>query len=500
MERAVLLKNISKSYSGVKALKNVTFSLNRGEIKGLVGENGAGKSTLIKVLSGAIQMDEGEIQINGETLTHMTPKVSIDRGISVIYQEFVLAPHLSVAENIFLDRLSDGHKLGLTNNERIVSETKSLLEKIGFSDIDPLQLVGELTVAYQQIVEICKALSRNTKILVLDEPTAVLTFKEVRNLMKILRQLKNQGIAIIYISHRLNEIFEICDTVHVMKDGESVSEYSIEDVTEDKIVKDMVGRDLTTLFPDRETTIGEIILEVERLNAGRQVKNISFNVRKGEVVGFFGLVGSGRTETMKVIFGDDPKESGKLFFKNEEKNFRSSYDVVRDKIGMVPEDRKNEGILLNLSILLNTTITNLRQISKLGIINKKEEKEMALHSLTKLQTKYSDLEDSVSSLSGGNQQKVSLAKWLSSDCECLILDEPTRGVDVGAKVEIYNNINELASEGYAILMISSEMQEIINMCDRVYIMREGEIAGELTKENLKEERIMSIAMGVNNEK
>lgn len=488
----VEMNDISKNYSGIKALDNMNFRLKKGEIHALIGENGAGKSTLMKVLSGAVMNDRGTIKINGQESKITSPRVSMDLGVSIIYQEFMLAPHLTVAENIFIDKLSD--KGAIINWKKLRTEAKKLLVELGFDDIDPNERVMELTVAHQQVVEICKSLSRNAKILVLDEPSAVLTFSEIEKLFKLLRNLKNQGIAIVYISHRLDELFELCDTITVMKDGCFVGEFDVNEIDKKGLIEKMVGRELSTLFPKRNTKLGEIILEVKNLRAGRMVDDVSFNVKKGEVVGFSGLVGSGRTETMRAIFGDDKIDSGKVIYKERVVEFKSPYDAVRNKVGFLPEDRKHQGVLVELPIRLNTTLTCLKKITKAGVINHKIDASFAADILGKLNAKYGDINDNVDSLSGGNQQKVALAKWLAADCELIILDEPTRGVDVGAKAEIYKSINDLAESGVAVIMISSEMEEIINMSDRVYVMRQGRITGELAKSELTEVEIMKLCV------
>ena len=490
----VEMEGITKTFGGVYALKNASFRVKPGEIHALVGENGAGKSTLMKILSGAVQMDSGTIRIDGQTCNITSPKVSKDLGVAVIYQEFMLAPHLTVAENIFIDRLSG--KKPVIDWRNLKKQAGELLDKLGFGDIDAGMPVADLPVAYQQIVEICKSLAKNEKILVLDEPTAVLTFSEIEKLFGLLRSLRAQGIGIVYISHRLDEIFELCDAVTVLKDGMLVKELNIKDTDKKSLINLMVGRELSTLFPERNATIGETLLEAKHICAGRMVDDVSFSVRRGEVLGFSGLVGAGRTETMRAIFGADKMESGQVVYQGKEVLLKSPVDAVGRKIGLVPEDRKNQGVLIEQSIRVNTTLTSLGRVSKMGIIKHKKDKEFSKKILAELATKYASVEDNVSSLSGGNQQKIALAKWLAADCQCMILDEPTRGVDVGAKAEIYKNINKLAESGMAIIMISSEMEEIINMCDRVMIMRQGKIVGELEKNEMTENNLIKLSMGV----
>ena len=490
----VEMRNITKSFGGVHALKDVTLKVRPGEVHALVGENGAGKSTLMKILSGAYTKDSGEIFIDGKEEKITSPKRAKELGVAIIYQEFMLAPHLTVAENIFIDRLSEGSKL--INWRGLNKRAKEILEQLGFGEINAKAQVGSLSVAHQQVVEICKNLTRNAKILVLDEPTAVLTFSEIEKLFGLIEKLKNDGVSIIYISHRLEEIFRICDTITVLKDGTFVKEVDTSAIDKGSLVNLMVGRDVSTLFPERHAEIGDVVLEVKNLNRGNKVKNVSFNVRAGEVLGVSGLVGAGRTETMRAIFGADKRESGEVIFLGEHVNFRSPKEAVKKGLGLLSEDRKNEGVLLNQSIRINTTLSALSKVTRSGWLNMSKDKALAGKVLDELTTKYASLEDNTSSLSGGNQQKVSLAKWLVADCKCIILDEPTRGVDVGAKVEIYKNINDLAEHGVAVVMVSSEMTEIIGMCDRTLIMRQGEVTGELNKSELSEKRLIRYSMGV----
>ena len=495
-EYRVEMKNIVKRFGGVLALNDVSFRVRPGEVHALVGENGAGKSTLMKILSGAYQKDEGTIFIDGKEEKISSPKEAKELGVATIYQEFMLAPHLTVAENIFIDRLSDKGKF--INWKDLNQKASEILDQLGFGEINAKQRVENLSVAYQQVVEICKNLTRNAKILVLDEPTAVLTFTEIEKLFSLINKLKNDGVSIIYISHRLEEIFQICDRITVLKDGTFVKELNTTEVNKGQLVNLMVGRDMSTLFPSRAAKKGDVVLEVKNLNRGKMVRNVSFSVRAGEVLGFSGLVGAGRTETMRAIFGADKKESGEIWLNGEQVNFKNPREAVKKGLGLLPEDRKQQGVLLEQSIRVNTTLSALRKITQLlGIINFQKDKKLAEDVLAELATKYNSIEDNTSSLSGGNQQKVALAKWLVADCKCIILDEPTRGVDVGAKVEIYKNINDLAEQGVAIVMISSEMTEIIGMCDRALIMRQGMVVGELDRSELAEDRLIRYSMGVN---
>ncbi|MGX2958418.1 sugar ABC transporter ATP-binding protein [Peribacillus sp. JNUCC 23] len=488
------MKNITKHFGGVKALTDVSLNVEKGEIHALIGENGAGKSTLMKILAGAYQNDNGQILINSKEAKITSPKDVINLGVSVIYQEFMLAPDLTVAENIFIDKLADSGML--INWKMLKKRAKEELKKLGFDDIDPDAKVGSLSVAYQQIVEISKCLARESNVLVFDEPTAVLTFSETQKLLSIINNLKNNGVSIIYISHRLEELLEISDHITVLKDGKYVDTVVTSSINKEELVSMMVGREITQLFPERKTKIGKEILKVDNLSAGNLVKDVSFSIKSGEVVGFSGLVGSGRTEAMRAIFGVDKKKSGKVIYFGEEVNFKDPKEAINKGFGLLPEDRKKQGLLLEQSIRMNTTIASMFKITKFGVINHNKEKEYVEDLLASIATKYGSMEDDVNSLSGGNQQKIALAKWLSADCKCLVFDEPTRGVDVGAKTEIYKIINQLAEEGVGVIVISSEMSEIIGMCDRAIVMRQGLIAGEVDKSGLTENNLIKLAMGV----
>ncbi len=489
------MRNITKHFGGVKALTDVSFKVEPHEIHALIGENGAGKSTLMKILSGAYKRDRGEILIDGTPVNINNPKDAKDLGIAVIYQEFMAAPDLTVAENIYIDQLAAGK--ALINWKELRRKAKEQLSRLGFDDISPTTKVRDLSVAYQQVVEICKNLTRNSKVLVLDEPTAVLTFSEIKKLFDILRKLRDEGVSIIYISHRLEELFELSDHITVLKDGEYVGTVDTDSIEKSELVTMMVGREMSQLFSDRNAVIGEEVLRVENLNAGKMVQDISFSVRAGEIVGFSGLVGSGRTEIMKVLFGADKKTSGKVTYFGKEVNFRNPKEAIQNGFGMLPENRKEEGLLLKQSVRMNSTLSVLfSKIAPRGIINHKKEKQYVKELLASMSTKYGNTEDNADSLSGGNQQKIALAKWIAADCKCMVFDEPTRGVDIGAKEEIYKIMNDLAEKGMAIIMISSEMPEIIGMCDRVIVMRQGRITGEYSKESMNENNMIKSAMGV----
>ncbi|MHC4132001.1 MAG: sugar ABC transporter ATP-binding protein [Planctomycetota bacterium] len=489
------MEGITKSFGGVHALKDVEFRARAGQVHAIVGENGAGKSTLMKILSGAYQKDDGQIKIDGKVVNIPNPHAGRKRGIAIIYQEFALAPDLTVAENIYLDHLSG--RRGFINWKGLYRNAGELISSLGF-DINPRSKVEDLSVAYQQVVEITKALSEDAKILILDEPTAVLAPREVERLFEVLRRLKAQGVSIIYISHRLEEVFQIADKITVLRDGEVSGAVQREEATTDDVINLMIGRTLTTMFPKRECAIGEEIFKVEGLNRGRDVRDVTFEVWAGEVVGIAGLVGSGRTETVRAIFGADKKDSGKIWLKGKRLKITSPKRAVQSGIGLVPEDRKGQGTILSMSIRENVTMPSIWKImGKIGMIKRRKEKYITEGLIEKLAIKSRGTESKVGDLSGGNQQKVVLAKWFGTECEVIILDEPTRGVDVGAKVEIYNLINELASNGLGIIVISSEMMEVIGICDKVLVMREGGIAAVLEKDELTEENIMRPAIGQN---
>jgi ribose transport system ATP-binding protein len=491
-EYRVEMTDITKSFGGVHALKDVSFNVRPGQIHAMVGENGAGKSTLMKILSGAYQKDSGNIRIDGEEVNITNPHMGRKSGIAIIYQEFALAPDLTVAENIYLDHL--GSRKGFINWSRLYRGAGEVIKSVGF-DINPRSKVGDLTVAYRQVVEITKALSENAKILILDEPTAVLAPRETEQLFEVLKKLKQQDVSIIYISHRLDEIFRIADIVTVIKDGTVTGTVNPADVNTDDIISMMIGRQLTAMFPKRDCQIGEEVFGVENITRGREVRNVSFSVRAGEVLGVAGLVGAGRTETMRAIFGADPKDAGKITLDGRRLRIKSPTDAVRAGIGLLPEDRKEQGTILAMSVRKNVTMPSLwSRFARFGFIKQTEEKKTTRDLIEKLAIKTNSTETDVTDLSGGNQQKVVLAKWLGTCCRVIILDEPTRGVDVGAKVEIYNLINELAGAGLAIIVISSEMMEVIGICDRALVMREGRIQGVLEKDELTEENIMTLAI------
>lgn len=485
------LKHISKFYPGVVALDDVSLNIRRGEVHALVGENGAGKSTLIKTCSGAIEPSKGEIVINGEKFTSMTPSLSEQKGIGVIYQEFNLVGDLTVAENIFLGRAI---RKGIVVDQKAMQrEAKKILDSLNI-DIDPKTLVKRLSVGYQQMVEIAKAMSQNAKILIMDEPSAPLTNAEVDSMFKIVDQLKANGVTIIYISHRLEEIFRLSDRVTVLRDGQYVTTLNTVETNQDELVHYMVGRKLTEIYPERDPNCikEEVVFEAQKVS-GNGDKNISFKIHKGEVLGLGGLVGAGRTEFAELMFGMQPKTEGKFIFKGKEINPKSPKEAISLGIGLVPEDRKAKGALLGLSICNNINMPIYPKISKAFVIDTKKEQAIAEKYKEEISIKTPSLKQLVKNLSGGNQQKVILAKWLAADSDLLIFDEPTRGIDVGAKQEIYTLINTLVEQGKTVLMISSEMEELMGMSDRIVVLSEGRATGELNKSEFNQEVIMRYA-------
>ena len=485
------LKHITKLYPGVVALNDVSLEVRRGEILALVGENGAGKSTLIKTCSGAITPTQGEIVINGKSFTGMTPQTSEQNGIGVIYQEFNLVGDLSVAENIFLGRaIRKGMVIDLKAMER---ESKKILDSLNIK-INPKTLVKTLSVGYQQMVEIAKAVSQNAKLLIMDEPSAPLTSAEVEAMFAIVDKLKAGGVSIIYISHRLDEIFRLADRITILRDGQYVTTLNTDETNKDELVKYMVGRQLTEVYPKRDEICvkDEVIFEAVNVS-GNGDKNISFKIHRGEVLGIGGLVGAGRTEFAELMFGMRQKTAGKFIFKGKEISPKTPKDAIELGIGLVPEDRKKEGALLGMSIRCNINMPIYQRISKGTVINEKKEEEIAQTYRKEISIKTPTLDQLVKNLSGGNQQKVILAKWLAADSELLIFDEPTRGIDVGAKQEIYTLINHLVEQGKTVLMISSEMEELMGMSDRILILAEGNMTGELNKSEFDQERIMQLA-------
>ncbi|MBI9105933.1 MAG: sugar ABC transporter ATP-binding protein [Spirochaetales bacterium] len=487
-------RNISKGFPGVQALDNVGFNLRKGEVHALIGENGAGKSTFIKILTGAYQPDSGEIILNGEHLSHLNPHQAMGCGISAIYQEFNLVPYLSVAENIYFGR--EFTKTCFLDMDKMNDSASGIFDEMGV-DINPKTRVSELSVAYKQLVEIGKAVSQNSRILILDEPTAALTNNETENLFKLIKKLQSEGVSIIYISHRLEELQEIADRITVFRDGAYIDTVAIGDTDRAGLISLMVGRKLGVDFPKPVKSSDETILEVKNLSTEGFLKNINFKLNKGEILGFGGLVGAGRTEVARAIFGLDAIVKGEIFIHGKKVFNKNPAAAIANGIGLIPEDRKDQGVLLNLSIRENIGFTFIDRITDWIIVNRKKEKKLVDEFQKKLSIKCSSTEQLVSNLSGGNQQKVVLAKWLAGDCEVLIFDEPTRGIDVGAKQEIYSLIRELAESGKGIIFISSEMPELIGMSERIIVMHEGGIEGELAAGEVSQEKILDLASGIN---
>ncbi len=490
------MRGIVKNYPGVQALKSVGFSLLPGEVHALVGENGAGKSTLMKILAGAETSDSGELIVEGKPVTHLTPARAGEMGIAIIYQEFNLVPHLSVAENIFLGREKPAGLPGFVNLGEMNRLSRELLDHLGVS-LDPKRNVSTLSVAEQQMVEIAKALSQDARILVMDEPSASLTDHELVTLFNVVRGLRAEGRSVIYISHRLEEIFELADRVTVLRDGAVVSTKLINEVTRDTLIRDMVGRQMTDVFPPRESSIGKTLLEVKGLQREGVLMDINLTVKRGEIVGLAGLVGAGRTELARCLFGADHYDSGEIRLNGESISVRNPQQAISHGIGLVTEDRKQQGLVLGMTLRENTTLANLGALTSLGFVRQGEESAIANRFVRELAIRTPTIEQSARNLSGGNQQKVALAKWLFTDSKLLIFDEPTRGVDVGAKYEIYQLMNDLAAKGVGILMISSELPEVLGMSDRIVVMHAGRIAGELPREKANGEAVMTLATGGN---
>ncbi|HNR36322.1 MAG TPA: sugar ABC transporter ATP-binding protein [Candidatus Hydrogenedentes bacterium] len=488
------MRNIVKRFPGVLALDNVQFDLRPREVHCLVGENGAGKSTLMKILSGAQPMDSGEIRLSGERVDIHSPHHAQQLGISMIYQEFNLSPYLSVAENIFLGREPRIGKTPFINWSKMYADAREVLGRIRV-EIDVRKPVNECSVAQQQMVEIAKAISFNSKIIVMDEPSATLTDHELRALFDLIRTLRRQDIGLVYISHRLEEIFEIGDRLTVMRDGQYIGTHAVCDLKRDDIIRMMVGRELKDEFPKEIFTPGAERLRVEGLSRHGAFNNVSFSLRAGEIVGLTGLVGAGRTEVARAIFGADTPDAGTLTLDGKPVTVASPQDAIRQGIGLLTEDRKGQGLVLGMTVRENTTLANLKSLVRILFVDRRRERAVTGQYVKELQIKTPSIEQSVQNLSGGNQQKVVLAKWLFTESKILIFDEPTRGIDVGAKVEIYKLMNDLARRGACILMISSELPEVLGMCDRILVMHEGRLAGELSRAEATQERIMQLATG-----
>ncbi|MDL2236252.1 sugar ABC transporter ATP-binding protein [Christensenellaceae bacterium OttesenSCG-928-K19] len=486
------MKDISKSFPGVQALSGVSYELQKGEVHALMGENGAGKSTLMKILTGAYKEDTGEIIFDGAPFMKRDERTTLSAGIAMIHQELSFVPYLTIAENLFLGR--EIMKSGVLDKRRMNELAGEWLKNLGV-DLDPKRKMNSLMVSEQQMVEITKAVSYNAKIIIMDEPTSAITDREVEKLFGTIRDLKAKGVAIVYISHKMDEILQISDRVTVFRDGELISTNDAKDITMDQIVIDMVGRELTEVYPEKEHNLGEEMLRVEGLKREGVFNDISFTVHRGEVVGFAGLMGSGRTETMRCIYGLDKLDAGKIFIQGKEVAIKHPRDAIKYGIGLVNEDRKGVGLLLPLSVKHNLTLSNLDKYFKSPIIQRAKENELAERMIKELRIKTPSRNQLVNNLSGGNQQKVVLGKILLDESDILIMDEPTRGIDIGAKSEIYHMINDLAKSGKAVIVVSSEMPEIVGLADKVIVMHEGAIKGEITDPNeIQQEKIMEFAI------
>ncbi len=491
-ETILTMNDIDKSFPGVHALDHVHFDVKRGEVHALMGENGAGKSTLMKVLTGIYTKDSGTIEFEGKEVEFHNAREAQDAGVVIVHQELNMVGHLTVAQNIFIGR---EFKRGIKIDDRKMNEEARKLFKRLNIDIDPTATMSDLTVGKQQMCEIAKAISHEAKVIVFDEPSAALTEAEIAELFKIIRDLREQQLGIVYISHRMDEIKVITDRVTVMRDGGYVGTLITKDCTKDDIINMMVGRVIYE-EPKTKSLVPEdapVVLKVEHLNAGKMVQDVSFELRKGEILGFSGLMGAGRTETARAIFGADPKESGDIYINGKKVEINSPQDAVRNGIGYLSEDRKRFGIVVQKTIAENSTLATMEKYMKGLFIDKKKENEVTQKYVDSLATKTPSIDQLVVNLSGGNQQKVVIAKWLVRDSEILIFDEPTRGIDVGAKNEIYKLMNRLAAEGKSIIMISSEMTEILRMSDRIIVMCEGKVTGEIGIEEVSQEKIMTMA-------
>ena len=489
------MRGIDKSFGGNAVLKEAGFLLDHGEIHALMGENGAGKSTLMKILTGVYTKDAGQVIVDGQEVCYKNPQEAEKAGIVFIHQELNVLFDLTVEENMFLGKEIHG-RFGVCDKKAMRAEVRKILDRLGVS-IDPQQRMSELSVGQQQMIEIAKALMVDAKVIIMDEPTAALTQSETEVLFQVVRSLKEKGVSIVYISHRMEEIFELCDRITVLRDGSYIDTKRIQDTDMNDVVKMMIGREIGERSPIREASIGEVVFKVEGLTCPGVFKDVSFEVHAGEVLGVSGLMGAGRTEIMQAIFGNMPHVTGKLFLNGEEIHNHNPGQAMKNGIGFITEDRKTEGLMLEESIRKNISLANLGRISRRGVLRKKEERELVQKGIEELHIKCFGPEHECGRLSGGNQQKVVFAKWIYTDPKVLILDEPTRGVDIGAKKEIYNIINDLAAKGVAIIMVSSELPEVLGMADRIMVVREGLVRGILSKEEADQENIMILATGGN---
>lgn len=496
-EALLSMRNISKSFTGVQALSNVDFDLRKGEVHALMGENGAGKSTLMKVLIGVHEADEGTIRYKGKQTTFSSVLEAQKHGISMIFQELNLIPHLSVAENIFFAR--EPLTNGIINKKKMINDAQKLLDIFDI-DVDPLDIVNTLSVAKQQMVEIAKALSFDVEVLIMDEPTSALTEKEIEKLFELVNKLKSQGVCIVYISHRMDELKRICDHITIFRDGTYVSDHEFKSISMDEIIAKMVGRSLDNHFPPKTSIVqDDLIMSVANAERYGVFKPLNFDLRKGEILGITGLVGAKRTELARSIFGADPLDDGEIFIHGEQVSIKTPTDSIDAGIAYLSEDRKLNGIAVKMSIRENITMPSMDKVSnKYGVISSADESRASKTFIDKMEIKTPTIEQLVNNLSGGNQQKVVIGKWLFRDAKVMIFDEPTRGIDVGAKYAIYKLLDELASQGVGVIMISSELPEVLGMADRVIVMKEGQMTGMLNAQETDQEEIMHYATGVKN--
>ena len=487
------MRGIDKSFGGNAVLKNAGFLLDDGEVHALMGENGAGKSTLMKILTGVYTKDAGQVIVDGKEVCYNNPQEAEKAGIVFIHQELNVLFDLTVEENMFLGK-EIKKVFGICDRKAMRKRVQEILDMLGV-DIDPTQRMDELSIGQQQMIEIAKALMVDAKVLIMDEPTAALTQSETEVLFKVVNSLRKKGVSIVYISHRMEEIFELCDRITILRDGTYIDTKRIAGIDMNDIVKMMIGREIGERYPVRNSKIGDVAFEVKNLNCPGAFENVSFEVRAGEVLGVSGLMGAGRTEIMQAIFGNMPNVTGQIFLDGKEIKNKNPQQAIENGIGFITEDRKVEGLMLEESIMKNISLANLGRISNGGVINKKKEQELVNKGIEELRIRCFGPQHECNNLSGGNQQKVIFAKWIYTNPKVLILDEPTRGVDIGAKKEIYNIINELAAKGVAIIMVSSELPEVLGMSDRVMVVREGEVRGILNKEEANQESIMTLATG-----
>ncbi len=493
MQNALLeMTNISKHFPGVVALKDVSFSAEASKVNVLIGENGAGKSTLMKILAGVIEKDGGSISVGGEKAQIRQPLDAKRHHIAMIHQELNLVPYLSIAENIHLGRMPC--HLGVVNKRQMVESSNELLRDIGLS-LDSRTGLDKLSTGQKQMVEIVKAMSIGSRIIIMDEPTSSLTEHEVGILFRLIDRLKKEGVAIIYISHRLDEVLSIGDTIWILRDGRNVGEFAAAEMDRQTLIRHMVGREITALYPRTEVAKGDTALSVEKLTLRKKFRDVSFSVRRGEILGMFGLVGAGRSEVAHAVFGSHPADSGSIFVEGKQAAIRTTRDALRAGIGLVPEDRKLMGLNTQASVAHNITMTLHDLVARMGVLDGRAEKTICEKMVNKLNIKTPTIRQLVNNLSGGNQQKVVLSKWIARNAKVLILDEPTRGVDVGAKAEIHKLMDELTAQGVAIIMISSELPEILGMSDRICVMHDGKLAACLEKSEATQERIMYYATG-----